>query len=181
MAIVVGTQILDESSIVRERDKNNYYPTPLPFVKWMLSEVLKNELYPRPMHLLNYLDAGCGTGNFGIGLNDLRCENVDGIELYYDRYKDDIPSSVYKTIYVQDLVDPIQKKYDVVLGNPPYTKKTKKHSGTTDMVVNMYKTGLRENGLMFLLLPASFVHGKERFEKLFTSEMMPYKVIHLVK
>ena len=176
--VTVGNLQIEESSLTRDRDKANFYPTPIPFIQWMLETMP----YARPLAPFNgkkviWFDAGVGTGNFGYCVKGKHPSDlVWGAELYLDIYKAMKNYHLfYDNLFPGDLADPLllDVRPDFIIGNPPYTRGSKKNgiASTTDIVVNLYNL-LAPYGEMMLLLPSNFRHGLERRKRIFNNHLV---------
>lgn len=163
--VTIGHQIVQKESLTRTRDKHNFYPTPVPFIEWMLQFLWLNNILLKPELYQNVLDVGVGTGNWGKVYYKLTGIKIDGVEKYPERYGED-HYNVYRRILKQDIMD-VRDPYSLVIGNPPYLKgnKTRKEPGTTELVDHILQN-VAPFADVALLLPSNFRHGVERHTKL---------------
>jgi len=168
--IIIGHQIVDEDSIKDTRDKDNFYPTPLPFVEWMVDNIVL-PVVGHPINGKTILDPGVGTGHFGKVLHTAGF-TVYGAEINLKRYsKMQNYLYVYEAIHRLSILSHMSMKYDFIVGNPPYARNL-----TNNIVKHMWDNLLTEDGQMFLLLPSNFRHGVQRSRVL----PMPSKIFDLV-
>ena len=154
--IIIGHQIVDEDSIKDTRDKDNFYPTPLPFVEWMVDNIVL-PVVGHPINGKTILDPGVGTGHFGKVL----CKTgaiIYGAETNLKRYYTmQNYFDVYKRIHRVSILSHMSMRYNFIIGNPPYARNL-----TNNIVKHMWEYLLVEDGKMFLLLPSNFRHGVQR-------------------
>lgn len=179
MPVAIGTQLLPEESFTKSRDPDNYYPTPLPFVQWMVNRVVDKYAWLSPRIATKVLDVGVGTGHFGAILAG-QGYNVWGVENNLERYEAR-PHFLrrYDYIYQVDAAKLNLRETPVhlIIGNPPYTRgKKDEQSSTTDIILNLYHNVLcPSNGVMALLMPTTYRHGLNRSRLL----PMPAAIIDL--
>jgi len=127
---------------------------------------------PKDCHIL---DSGCGKGIFFKNLISSGFTNIDGIEIdpslcdYLRSYSEDIE------LYNDDfLIWKSPKKYDVIIGNPPYSHYNSLPKKIQKEVFSLTKTGesdiyyafiiksielLRENGELIYIVPYQFFYN----------------------
>lgn len=183
--ITIGHQIVDSESIKDKRDKDNFYPTPIPFIEWLLNTVCETHpnISVKLGYLLNHndpsvLDVGVGTGHWG-QVFSRKTSNIFGVEKNFNRFYTHPETNwdSYVEVIGEDILKHIDR-YDIVLGNPPYMRTTKKVSGTTQIINHILDYNLQKNGIAMFLLPSNFRHGTKR-NKLFTFNKYPSVIIDI--
>ncbi len=132
------------------------------------------DLISKPKNI-EILDTGCGRGIYlnTLILSDFK--NIDGIELNKSLYNFCKSSFKDVTLYNHDyLVWESPKKYDVIIGNPPYLHYNSLPAKTQKNVFNITKTGesdiyyafiiksielLKENGELIYIVPYQFFYN----------------------
>ena len=186
----VGHVVLPKSSFEnsRKRDKDNFYPTPVPFIEWLYTYVHNSGILRGLSHTSAVLDVGSGTGHWG-KVWSRGYFNVYGIEKNAKRFPH--PEN-YTAVYDGDVMDythtefNLEHPFDLVIGNPPYQKGTKSQPSTGEIIEHVLSSKiLSVGGVAVLLLPANFLHSIERYNLFFTPKQhlrhsyMPKAVIHL--
>jgi hypothetical protein len=156
----------------KTKQQNGIFFTPQSIIKTALDKIINKE----NNKFKNILEPSCGTGEFiNIISNKLEYENIDCIEYVKDIYDEikSIYSSNNKINIVNDdfLQFNTNKKYDLIIGNPPYyvLKKT-----LIDTLYNNYYNGrpnifiifilkcllnhLSNNGILCFVIPNSFLN-----------------------
>jgi len=147
-------------------------------------------------NIQNILEPSCGTGEYIHKLHEyFPSSNIDGVELnniIYDKIKylntsDNI--QIYNKDYLKWYTD---KKYDLIIGNPPYfvMKKSdvdKKYCNFFDGRPNIFVMficdslqKLQKNGIMSFILPKNFLNCLY-YNKLRTHIFDNYKIIDIVE
>ena len=159
-------------------DKTQLYPTPDDIIYKLIEFVLEEKLYdfskmPR-VHDENLwvMDAGAFDGRWGYRFCDLLCDyqkdvgsiKYDLVELLSRKEVEErggvirdygfLSSALFETDYIGNSW---QKKYNIVIGNPPYGNEYK----------SFWKRSMEclvDNGLIMWLLPSEYIHGAWRKE-----------------
>jgi SAM-dependent methyltransferase len=113
------------------------------------------------------LDAGCGTGVWGLANISMPNKLADGIDI--NPQVIEIAKSVYDEIITGDFLDYGQDGYDVVFGNPPYSLAEEFIRHSLDLVV--------PNGYVYFLLRLSFLEGIKRGKGFF--QEYPPKIVYV--
>jgi len=185
---VLGRTMVDLNNVDGQPDKDNFYPTPLPFLNWLFWRLQTNKDY-RCTHLCTglcrTLDLGVGTGHWAVPISKIKQKRyIHGIEYNMGRYMQ-MPNyhDLYDKIYKQNIMDVRLKPYDqytFVMGNPPYQRKRNGNPSTAEIVQYAFRHLLADKGTMVLLLDSRFSHGIDRYRKFFSQEKQsPYAVINL--
>jgi len=105
----------NKKQLIANKYKYGQYFTKLETVSKLLGILNKYTAYPKN---INILEPSFGTGNFIKVLKDMGYENIDGCEIDSNL----TPNSIDFFNY------PIENKYDLIIGNPPFTKYNIKES-----------------------------------------------------
>ena len=105
----------NKKQLVTNKYKYGQYFTKLEAVSKLLDILNKYTAYPKN---INILEPSFGTGNFIKVLEDIGYENIDGCEIDSNLTPNPIDYFNY----------PIENKYDLIIGNPPFTKYNIKES-----------------------------------------------------
>ncbi|NVM53927.1 MAG: N-6 DNA methylase [Candidatus Helarchaeota archaeon] len=127
------------------------------------------ELISKPRNCV-LLDTGCGRGIFLNNLIENGFNNIEGIELNKEMY--DFCKSTYDdvTIYNKDfLIWNPSKKYDLIIGNPPYAHFNSLPPEIQEEVFNITKT--RESDIYYAFIIKSIELLKENGELIY---IVPY-------
>lgn len=137
--------IITTDKVMRERDPNDFYPTPVSRVTSAL------DLLPYGFVPYWILDPGCGDGVWGrVAKQRWFNSRIDGVET---RDVENPPG--YEPLYRGDFRTwDAPHAYDLVIGNPPY-----KH---TEPFVRLSLKHLRDGGYLLFLLRLSFLEGQAR-------------------
>lgn len=139
--------IIKESG--RKRKKHDFYPTPLEFCKAVVNLV---DFYPAFI-----CDPGAGNGVWGRALREkFPHAMLDGVELQpLDK------PGWYDSWYIGDYLkyEPFIYKYDLIIGNPPYSLAEEFICHSMDL--------LSDYGVLIFLLRLSFLESKSRVRGLF--------------
>lgn len=130
---------------LRERQENDFYPTPYECVRESLKQL---SLVPTDV-----LDPGAGSGVWGIEARKMWPHAyISGIEIDRTFAKPE----AYDHWYVGDYLDPdiSGHSYDLIIGNPPYNKAEK--------FIRKSMSLLKPNGQVFFLLRLAFLEGQKR-------------------
>lgn len=128
---------------------------------------------------INILDTGVGTGVWGHAMREYNAKigariHLEGVELneqYFDKSGDEwtYQGNQYDKVHKGDyLTWESDKKFDLIIGNPPYAKA--KGKGTEDLATPFSLKSLSlltEGGILVYLLRLNFVTGKGRYSQLF--------------
>lgn len=186
--VALGQTIVDADSLTEERDTDNFYPTPIPFIRWLLHYCIKNPDLSDFWSIdeeYAVLDVGLGTGNWGYVLSGLGFKWIEGVDLNIPRYAD---MENYHQLYDVLIHADVMKMHDrhppyrFICGNPPYQRRTKTQPSTADIVQRCLSDGmLHRHGVALFLLPSNFSHTVDRWERFFCrdSGRMPSAVINL--
>lgn len=173
---------------VLNTDKSTYKSsndetTPIECIEEMISKI-PEELWSRKN--LKILDPCCGNGNFSIPLlfkliknhdkknivenilefNDINNDRLDNVRTIFcgDKYKLQINNKDYMNY---DMTDP-QKKYDLILTNPPYAKlldngkrSSKNHNLIKDFIEKSLAL-LKPNGYLLFITPDNWMSYADR-------------------
>jgi len=179
--------IITDKKLPKRRDHDEY-PTPKPLIhavyKHLFDEIKENiyDVRDFPNSKVNVLDAGAGTGNWGnlfyrIFYDELPPLEITGVEIQDkprpEKYHRWFPSTDFGKYYDGKNYDELNY-YHISVGNPPYKL-------AHDFLDNMF-LGVKENGLIVLLLKTAFIESKVRYENYFSDPFRrPYKVIQSVR
>lgn len=149
-----------------ERRKNDFYPTPEPFVRAAL-EHLDYAVAPKWV-----LDPGCGIGIWGEVATDIWHGIVmQGVEIG-EEFHNEKPEAwgFYNQVFNMDFLD-FKKTYpiDLICGNPPYSL------GQEFIEHSFYL--LEDGGLLVFLMRVQFLGAIKRYK--FFKENPPLKVLIL--
>ena len=133
----------------KERIKNDFYSTP--------REVIENLLLNH-LNLNNYgcevLEPSAGDGVFIDVINEFYNKNIDCVEIREEE-KEKLESKCQDVIIGDFLNLDTNKKYDVIIGNPPYTYALE--------FVNKSLELLKDDGVLIFLLRTAFLESKKRY------------------
>jgi len=192
--IALGQLIVSADSVTDKRDEDNFYPTPTPFIDWLIRWCDKNEDVSGTRDVSRkILDVGVGTGNWGKAYTDAGFDRIMGIEKNTRRFMT-MPNhwDDYWHIHSGDLMQTTLSDFGMpktgirlIVSNPPYQKGVKGKTSTADMVTYMLRNLLHKEGTLICLLPSNFAHTIDRWQKFFHADeeertsIMPYAVINL--
>lgn len=168
--VTIGTQIVKRSSITRERDATNFYPTPKNFLRWLFPTLVELNVYSKKdaeSGNLRILDVGYGTGNWGTVWNETYGTRISGVEKYPNRFPEDVQAWGYSRRIHAD-VRTIKEPFDLIIGNPPYTRGNRKRDeiSTNSLVLHLWKRAMENGSKMIFLLPTNYRHGVWRYNHL---------------
>lgn len=113
------------------------------------------------------LDAGCGTGNWGKGI-DLVSDYLIGLDLHPNISEKN--ERFYDEVKTGDFLDfRVIAKFDLICGNPPY-------SLAEEFIRHSFEL-LEDNGYVYFLLRLSFLEGIARCRGLF--QEFPIKRVYV--
>lgn len=152
---------------------------------------------------LSILEPSIGVGNFlpvliqkyrsidtvNIDVVDIDCTSIDILKALVSTM--DIPENIHINYIVDDfLLHKFEKRYDVVIGNPPYKKITKEKSLLSKYKSNLFnqdtnnifsffiETSLKLGSIVSLIVPKSLINAPE-FDK--TRELLNiYKISNII-
>jgi len=188
----LDTRRLRRISTVTDKHKEKFaqYLTPLEIASFMAKITMR---YFKPADVVNVLDPGAGTGILSCSLIDElskhnKVNNLDAYEIdtsilgeLEQSYKTlkaakEIQYHIYEKNFITDvgadIAQGVNKKYDIIIMNPPYKKintntiyKNVLHNISID-TVNTYSAFiaigikmLAENGILTAIVPRSFCNG----------------------
>lgn len=159
----LGLLYISLRSLKNRKAKGAYY-TPTDVVNSLISELFKDQDTAGK----DIIDPCCGTGNFILQLpTTIKSENVYGNDIdeisvklarinYALKYDISDRDIVYSHITQSDfLFDTDEKKYDIILGNPPWGSET-----PYDNFVEKAIKSLTDNGQLSFVLPESILTVK---------------------
>lgn len=160
--------IIQTTKPVPKRRAHDFYETPRPFCDLALGELPDVPPSLKERKIPYILDPGCGTGVWGqAALARWPNAIVDGAEIR------DVPvPDGYRYIYRGDfrLMDH-GLDYDLIIGNPPFVY--------AEAFVRVGLANLKEDGLLYYLLPMNFLAAKSRARGIFRHH--PPKVVMIAE
>lgn len=159
---------------LRERDPNDFYPTPYELCREALIKF--RDLYGWDSSYKTILDPGAGNGVWGKAFSEnLGIENhlygvdirdIDREDLIYKNY-----SWYYgNTDYLTDCED-LGSYFDLIMGNPPYKYAEEFVRKSWDL--------LDDDGYIVFLLRLAFLEGQRRHSNFYTKGFKPDRVLVL--
>ena len=163
-------QSLNRLKSERPRRKFDFYETPKGLCKASLRRFVLDETnLDRYAPFMSVLDPGCGSGVWESALYEMYNVSVldqlslDGIDM-----QEKESNLCYTGWFVGDFLDfNISDKYDLVMGNPPYS--------LAEEFVRHSMSLIDDGGYVFFLLRLAFLESKKRHFGLFT-EFQPKRV-----
>lgn len=141
-------------AVKKEREPQDFYPTPIPVIQTFLNTYNKNNKISENAIIL---EPSAGNGNFISTMKDMGFTNkIDAIEIRREeldnltKCADDVIIGDF--LKIQDLQD----KYDVIIGNPPFMYALEFVQKSLDIV--------KDDGKVIMLLRTAFLESKKRFE-----------------
>jgi hypothetical protein len=153
------TPIITTTKVMRPREDNDHYPTPYELARAALDQ-LPYMNYPQSV-----LDAGCGSGVWGQAARDKWGYSflLDGVDI-----RDVGVPAGYGEVYQLDYTtERLDGKYDVVIGNPPYSH--------AEAFVRKALTNTFNGGYVLFLLRLAMLEGQARMTGLWR-EYPPMRV-----
>ncbi len=150
------------------RDKRDYYPTPEPLVRAILSGYASATWHVAAPKMI--LDPGAGTGAFGdVARQIWPHSKIVGIDNFWSRQ-----SSHYDLWRLRSYLDPglsiMNGKFDLIIGNPPFKY--------AQRFVEIAHEHAKYAGTIIFLLRLAFLESAERVD--FFKKYPPIKVSVLV-
>ena len=152
--------IITTTKVMRPRDPNDYYPTPITTVEAALA------LLPPTFKPVDILDPGAGDGVWGRAAREKwPYANITGVEVRHVE-----PPEEYDTWQQEDFRMVVARPtFDLVMGNPPY-----KHA---EEFVRLSLQCLDADGYLLFLLRLAFLEGQKRGRDLW--RRLPPKAVHV--
>lgn len=133
-----------------ERKPYDFYATPIEVVYNLLNNINLNE------YGNNILEPSAGNGNICFALKSKYSnKNITSVEIRPEEYENLIKYS--NKVIIEDYFNfNTYEKYDVIIGNPPY-------SLAKEFIEKSFKH-LADNGVLIFLLRTAFLESKSRYE-----------------
>ena len=147
-----------------ERKDFDFYPTP----KELCVKAVAHIIPYMGIQFREWLDPGAGNGVWGQAVRAIYDNfpyTVDGVELRDVPKPEGYTNWAGNTDYLN--VD-FPYKYDVILGNPPYSLAEQFIDKSLDL--------LKDNGYLLFLFKLSFLEGRHRFDKYYGNGLNPKEV-----
>lgn len=136
-----------------KRNEADFYATPLETVYTLLDNY--EIIYPEDV----ILEPGAGSGNIIRALRERGYKNhIDAVELRVEEYCNlsNYADQVLIYDYLSPLINTNGRKYDVIIGNPPYSLAQEFIDKSLEL--------LAPGGRLIFLLRTNFLESKKRFE-----------------
>lgn len=151
-----------------KKNPNDFFVTPDELALACLQEltfVIQDDI---PQNNPNILDVGCGTGVWGKAARLTHpLAQLTGIDIVH-RPEVDL-TAIYDLAYLGDYLNPLtlgeSTKYNLIVGNPPYSSATNSHLAEDIVLASLDR--LTDNGYLGLLLKSEFKASDRRYKNIF--------------
>lgn len=120
---------------------------------------------------------------FNIG-SDYEFEEKDGFEIYSFTYNTINSKIIDVKVYIGDFLKYdfySKKKFDIIIGNPPYGKKDGKGITLDEAFVKKSYNLLAEDGKIIFILETKFIHGVNRFTDIWSDNLEIISLVPIVR
>lgn len=196
-----------EDQNVLNRKENGVFYTPEWIVRFMVERSL-DELTQKGLDLskINILEPSVGTGNFvDVLIDEIHSRtnqpyqeiannitvidiNNDSLSLLIKRMKEKY-DIIFKNVFCENALFHSNKKYDLIIGNPPYgdllskeykNNKKDKYNNIALTFLNYFQNSLTDKGILYFIVPHSFSRaglGSEKWRKEVKEKKSVYEII----
>jgi len=159
------TIYVSDKDALPKRHEKDFYKTPKEFAESAVTQLYLDLVIPDGF-ILRYLDVGCGDGVWGRAVKGITPSAVvDGIDIKVREGQD-----IYNNIFIGDYLNTRIEKYDIILGNPPFS-----------LMMDFISKSLELADIVAFLLPVNFLESQKRYQSYFSGLYKPTYVYQSVQ